>query len=52
VRRRSMLTGWGFHMSWVLGPFDHGRLQNMKTNEDTFGHDITPLTFPKQVQLF
>ena len=32
------------HLSWVLGPFIHGRLQNLKTSEDTFGHDITPLT--------
>jgi len=31
-----------FHLSWVLGPFVHGRLQNLKTSEDTFGHDITP----------
>jgi len=31
-----------FHLSWVLSPFVHGRLQNLKTNEDTFGHDITP----------
>jgi len=30
-------------LSWVLGPFVHGRLQNLKTSEDTFGHDITPL---------
>jgi len=29
-----------FHLSWVLGPFVHGRLQNLKTSEDTFGHDI------------
>jgi len=21
-----------FHLSWVLGPFDHGGLQNLKTN--------------------
>ena len=33
-----------FHLSWVLSPFVHGRLQNLKTNEDTFGHDITPLS--------
>ena len=32
-----------FHLSWVLGPFVHDRLQNMKTSEYTFGHDITPL---------
>jgi len=33
-----------FHLSWVLGSFVHGRLQNLKTSEDTFGHDITALT--------
>jgi len=33
-----------FHLSSALGPFVHGRLQNLKTSEDTFGHDITPLT--------
>jgi len=32
-----------FHLNWVLGPSVHGRLQNLKTSEDTFGHDITPL---------
>jgi len=32
-----------FRLRWVLGPFAHGRLQNLKTNQDTFGHDITPL---------
>jgi len=26
-----------------LGPFIHGRLKNLKTSEDTFDHDITPL---------
>jgi len=26
-----------------LGPFFHGKFQNLKTTEDTFGHDITPL---------
>jgi len=31
-----------FLLSWVLGPFVHGRLQNLKTSKDTFGHDITP----------
>ena len=30
-----------FHLSWVLGPFVHGALQNLKTSEDTFGHDVT-----------
>ena len=33
-----------FQLNWVLGPFVDGRLQNAKTSEDTFGHDITPLT--------
>ena len=32
-----------FNVNWVLGPFIHGRLQNLKTNEDTFSHDRTPL---------
>ena len=32
-----------FHLIWVLGPFAHGRLQNMKTSEDTFGHNTTSL---------
>jgi len=32
-----------FHLSWVLGPFIHDRLQNLKTSEDTFAHVITPL---------
>jgi len=25
-----------FHLSWVLGPFVHGRLQNLKTSENIF----------------
>jgi len=25
-----------FHLSWILGPFVHGRLQNLQTSEDTF----------------
>ena len=33
-----------FHLSWVWDPFIHGRLQNLKTREDTSGHDITPLS--------
>jgi len=33
-----------FHLNWVLGPFVHGRLQNLQTNEITFAHVITPLT--------
>jgi len=32
-----------FYLSLVLGPFVHGRLQNLKTSEDTFDHDITSL---------
>ena len=34
-----------FHLNWVLGPFVHGRLQNLQTNEVTFAHVIliTPL---------
>ena len=30
--------------TWVLGPFVHGRLQNLKTSEYTFDHGLTPLT--------
>ena len=32
-----------FHLTWVLGPFVHGRLHNMQTSEDTFAHAITLL---------
>jgi len=32
-----------FHLSWVLGSFVYGRLQNLKTSKDTFGHGITSL---------
>ena len=32
-----------FHSNWVLGPFVHGRLQNLQTSEDTFAHVIAPL---------
>jgi len=32
------------HLSWVLGPFVYGRLQNPQTNEVTFAHVITPLS--------
>jgi len=32
-----------FHLSWVLGPFVHGRLQNLQTSEVTFAHVITLL---------
>jgi len=30
-------------LNWVLGPFVHGRLQNLQTNEVTSAHVITPL---------
>ena len=30
-----------FHLSWVLGPIVPGWLQNLKTSEDTFGHEMT-----------
>ena len=33
-----------FHLNWVLGPFVHGRLQNLQTSEVTFAHAITPLS--------
>ena len=33
------------HLNWVLGPFVHGRLQNLQTSEVTFAHVITTLTF-------
>ena len=33
-----------FHLNWVLGPFVHGRLQNLQTSEVTFVHVITLLT--------
>jgi len=33
-----------FHLNWVLGPFLHGRLQNLQTSEVTFAHVITPLS--------
>jgi len=32
-----------FHVRLALGLFAHGRLQDLKTSEDIFGHDITPL---------
>ena len=32
-----------FHLNWVLGPFVHGRLQNLQTSEVTFAQVITPL---------
>jgi len=35
-----------FHVNWVLGPFVHGRLQNLQTSEVTyFAYVITPLSF-------
>ena len=30
-----------FHLNWVLGPFVHGRLQNLQTSENTFALVIT-----------
>jgi len=33
-----------FHSNWILSPFVHGRLQNLKTSEDAFGHVIASLT--------
>jgi len=30
-------------LSWVLGLFVQGRLQDLKESEDTFGHDIIRL---------
>ena len=38
-----------FHLNWVLGPFVHGRLQNLQTSEVTFAHFITPLTIPDTI---
>ena len=32
-----------FHLNWVLGPFVHGRLQNLQTSEVTFAHVMTAL---------
>ena len=48
IAKGSRYTHWiglylSFHLTWVLGPFVHDRLQNLKTSEDTFGHNITPL---------
>jgi len=42
-----MIISWiglylNFHLNWVLGPFVHGRLQNLQTSEVTFAHVITP----------
>jgi len=31
------------HLNWVLGPFVHGRLHNLKTSEVTFILVIAPL---------
>jgi len=33
-----------FHLNWILGPFVHGRLQNLQTCKGTFAHVITPLS--------
>jgi len=33
-----------FLLNWVLGPFVHGRLQNLQTSEVTFAHVITQHT--------
>ena len=41
-----------FHLNWVLGPFVHGRLQNLKTSEDTLAHVITPLIMLQHTILF
>jgi len=30
------------HLNWVLGPFVHGRVQNLQTSEVTLAHVITP----------
>ena len=49
VVKGSKYTHWiglylSFHLSWVLRPFVHGRLQNLQTSEVTFAHVITPLS--------
>jgi len=36
-----------FHLTWVLGPSVHGKLQNLQTSEVTFAHVITPLILPR-----
>jgi len=33
-----------FRLTWILGPFVYGRLQNLNTSKDAFGRDITPLS--------
>jgi len=33
-----------FHLSWVLGPFVHGRLQNLQTSKVTSARVISPLS--------
>jgi len=38
-----LLKYLSFHLNWVLVPFVHGRLQNLKTSEVTFAHVITLL---------
>jgi len=35
-----------------MGPFVHGRLLNLKTSEDTLGHDMTPQTINKDLSHF
>ena len=47
VAKGSMYAQWiglylSFHLNWLLGPFVHGRRQNLKTSEDSFGPEVTP----------
>ena len=39
-----------FHLNWVLGPFVHGRVQNLQTTEVTFARVKTPLMSFKTVK--
>jgi len=41
IAKELKLKGLPFELG--IGPIVHGRLQNLNTSEDTFGHDITPL---------
>jgi len=43
-----------FMLSWVLDPLVHDRLQNVKTSDNTFGHDINLLSqfYQERVCLF
>ena len=41
-----------FHLNWILGPFVHGRLQNLQTSKVTFAHVITPLSLGCNGQTF